>query len=90
MCWGADLQKGKDAYKRGDYATALKEWTPLTEQGHALAQTGLGLMYANGHGVISSKPTEHASVDLQLSESNRLTSIPFDGIYCLVSGLGCC
>ena len=29
VCWGADYQKGFDAYEKGNYATALKEWTPL-------------------------------------------------------------
>jgi uncharacterized protein len=38
MSWGADFQRGKDAYQRGDYATALREWTPLAEQGNAGAQ----------------------------------------------------
>ena len=50
-CWGADLQKGFDAVQRHDYATALKEWTPLAEQGHAHAQNHLGLMYHAGLGV---------------------------------------
>ncbi len=50
-CWGADFQKGVDAFNRGDYATALKEWTPLAEQGNVLAQFNLGWMYANGRGV---------------------------------------
>ena len=45
VCWSADLQKGRDAYKREDYATALKEWTPLAEQGDADAQYNLGFMY---------------------------------------------
>ena len=31
----ADFQKGLDAYQSGDYATALKEWKPLTDQGYA-------------------------------------------------------
>jgi len=31
----ADYQKGLDAAKRGDFATALREWTPLAEQGDA-------------------------------------------------------
>ncbi|HBK79264.1 MAG TPA: hypothetical protein DDZ83_06205, partial [Nitrospinae bacterium] len=44
-------QEGLDAYKRGDYATALKEWRPLAERGHAVAQFNLGLMYAKGKGV---------------------------------------
>ena len=40
-----------DAYDRGDYATALKEWQPLAEQGKADAQLGLGAMYFYGQGV---------------------------------------
>ena len=51
VCWSADLQKGFDALERGDYATALKELTPLAEQGNADAQYNLGLMYKNGLGV---------------------------------------
>ena len=31
----ADLEKGWAAYDRGDYATALREWKPLAEQGDA-------------------------------------------------------
>ena len=40
-----------EAYKRGDYATALREWRPLAEQGDAAAQTLLGDMYGAGRGV---------------------------------------
>ncbi|MDB9863346.1 hypothetical protein OAC78_08245 [Litorivicinus sp.] len=29
---------------------ALKEWTPLAEQGNATAQFNLGVMYATGRG----------------------------------------
>jgi TPR repeat protein len=47
----ADTQKGWDAYNSGDYATALKEWKPLAEQGDASAQRNLGLMNFNGQGV---------------------------------------
>jgi len=47
----ADFQAGKDAFYRGDYATALKEWQPLAEQGDADAQFNLGSLYANGQGV---------------------------------------
>ena len=46
-----DLQKGLEAAERGDYATALREWRPLVEQGYAPAQVKLGLMYYDGHGV---------------------------------------
>ena len=44
-------ENGLAAYQRGDYATALKFWRPLAEQGVAQAQNNLGLMYANGQGV---------------------------------------
>ena len=51
----ADLQKGWDAYKNKDYATALREWEPLAEQGNAVAQYNLGSMYGTGQGV----PKDH-------------------------------
>ena len=47
----ADFQAGMDANKRGDYATALREWRPLAEQGFTAAQFNLGQLYANGQGV---------------------------------------
>jgi TPR repeat protein len=47
----ADYQAGEEAYHRGDYATALREWQPLAELGIAAAQFNLGLLYANGQGV---------------------------------------
>ena len=51
MSASADFQKGFTAYFSGDYATALREWKPLAEQGHISAQYGLGLMYRDGNGV---------------------------------------
>ena len=51
----ADFQKGLTAYKSGDYATALRELTPLAEQGNANAQFNLGVMYNSGKGV----PQDH-------------------------------
>lgn len=47
----ADFQAGMDANEREDYATALREWRPLAEQGDALAQYNLGLLYRKGRGV---------------------------------------
>ena len=51
MSWGADYNKGWYAYDRGDFATALREWTPLAEHGDADAQCNLGWMYEFGEGV---------------------------------------
>ncbi len=47
----ADLKSGGDAYNRGDYAAAIREWTPFAEQGDVNAQYLLGFMYDNGQGV---------------------------------------
>ena len=47
----ADFKTGMDAYQRGDYATAFGEWQPLAEQGQAVVQYQLGLLYASGKGV---------------------------------------
>ena len=51
ISWSADFQKGLDAAQRGDFATALREWKPLAEQGVPGAQYNLGLMYEDGKGV---------------------------------------
>ena len=49
--WAADYQKGKEAYIRGDYDSALREWGPLSDAGHPQAQVGFGLMHEHGLGV---------------------------------------
>ena len=51
VCKSGDYQKGWNAYEKGDYATALREWTPLVDQGDASAQYNLGTMYDQGLGV---------------------------------------
>lgn len=43
-----DYVDGEAAYSKKDYATALKEWKPLANQGDARAQTFLGLIYEHG------------------------------------------
>jgi hypothetical protein len=50
----AGLEEGLAAYKRGDYATALKEFRALASEGDAVAtvaQANLGVMYEYGQGV---------------------------------------
>ena len=46
-----DFDRGVSAYEAGDYLTALRELRPLAEQGDAVAQNYLGVMYYNGQGV---------------------------------------
>ena len=57
--WSADFHKGKDAYDKGDYATALREWRPFAEQGDARAQTLLGTMFHRGEDVPQDYNTAH-------------------------------
>ncbi len=45
------FEDGAAAYEKGDYATALRLWRPLAEQGHAKAQLILGDVYRDGRGV---------------------------------------
>ena len=47
-----DYDAGLKAAQAGDFQTALKEWKPLADQGHADAQYNLGLMYDYGRGVV--------------------------------------
>ena len=42
--FSADFQRGADAAQKGDYAIALREWTPLAKQRDADTQTYLGNM----------------------------------------------
>ncbi|TKB89076.1 MAG: sel1 repeat family protein [Nitrospira sp.] len=47
----ADFQAGMTAHDSEDYATAMREWLPLAEQGDALAQYHVGMLYHKGRGV---------------------------------------
>ena len=47
----AGLKEGLAAYGKADYATAVKELTPVAQRGDAKAQTTLGKIYGLGQGV---------------------------------------
>ena len=51
----ADLDAAKRAYQLKDYAAALKEATPIAEQGNPDAQVILGKMYLKGDGVLTDR-----------------------------------
>jgi TPR repeat protein len=53
----AEDDSAYDAYQRGDYAAAYREWLPLAEEGDAEAQYNLGNLYYLGQGVAQSKVT---------------------------------
>lgn len=45
------FEDGIAAYQRQDFATALRLWRPLAQQGHAYAANNLAVMFQNGDGV---------------------------------------
>jgi TPR repeat protein len=45
------LEDAEAAYERGDYATAMRIFRPLAEDGDAIAQYYLGALYDKGQGV---------------------------------------
>ncbi len=47
----ADVKSGVEAWERGDYANAIKEWRPLAIKGDADAQFNLAQAYRFGRGV---------------------------------------
>jgi len=61
-------KEGCDAYERGDYGTALKEFRPLVDQGDPLAQATLGLMYAEGQGVPQDYVLAHMWMNLAVAK----------------------
>lgn len=47
----AGIDEGTEAYKKGDYATAHREFLIAAEQGDVRAKYSLGLLYLRGQGV---------------------------------------
>jgi TPR repeat protein len=60
------------AYIRGDYETALRQWRPLAENGHDNPQHGLGEMYAEGKGVPQDYVLAHMWFNLSAAQGNEL------------------
>lgn len=57
----SDLDAGKRAYEKGDFATALREWRPLADQYNAEAMYLVGSMVFDGKGV---KQDKHIALGL--------------------------
>ncbi len=63
----ADFLAGMTAYLRQDYATVLREFRPLAEQGDTSAQYNLGIMYGKGQGVPQDNIRAHIWANLAAS-----------------------
>tara|TARA_R110002096_G_scaffold128341_1_gene276532 strand:- start:361 stop:921 length:561 start_codon:yes stop_codon:yes gene_type:complete len=81
VSWSQDWQKGWTAYKSGDYATALREWTPLAERGHTIAQNKLGLMYRKGQGVPQDDKTAVKWWTLAAEQGNASAQTNLGAVY---------
>ncbi len=67
----ADFSVGYKAYQRGDYATALRIFRQLADQGYASAQFNLGVMYGNGQGVTQDYVRAHMWYSLAAARGQK-------------------
>ena len=81
-----NYQKGWDAAQKGDFATALREWKPLAEQGGAIAQYNLGVMYHEGKGVPQDYKTAVKWYTLAAEQGDTLAQSSLSWMY--YEGLG--
>jgi TPR repeat protein len=71
QAWAGPFEDGEAAYVRGDYATALRLLRPFADQGDAIAQSVLGVMYAYGDvGVAKDYVQAHKWLDLAASRAS--------------------
>ena len=87
VSWSGDFQKGMEAYNKGDYATALKEWKPLAEGGDTDAQYNLGIMYDNGQGVLQDYKTAAKWYILSAEQGNAEAQYNLGVMYALGQGV---
>ena len=69
------LEDADAAYSKGDHAAALRLLRPPANQGDAVAQFNLGVMYDNGHGV----PQDHVLAQCgSTCQPRRAINLPRD------------
>jgi TPR repeat protein len=68
------FESAEAAYRKGDYKTAHRLFRQLVEQGFARAQHNVGVMYAEGRGVVQDYVTAYMWFDLAAARApeNRL------------------
>ena len=83
----SNFMLGEDAYKKGDYKTALKEIRPLAEQGDVNAQKMLGHMYYNGFGVPQDYKKSFAWTLLSAEQGDAEAQVSVAALYYLGQGI---
>ena len=86
VSWSDDFQTGMEAYKRGDFANAIKEWILLGEDGDDKAQYFLGLIYYKGKGVPQDYKTALKWYTLSAEQGNKVAQYNLGVMYSF--GLG--
>jgi TPR repeat protein len=76
-----DSAEGFAAFDRGDFATAFRELNPAAEQGNAMAQYGIGLMYARGLGVTKNDVEAARWLGFAAKQGNALAQFNFGVMY---------
>ncbi len=86
LSWSDDFQKGMEAYKKGDFANAIKEWILSGEDGDEKAQYFLGLIYYKGKGVPQDYKKALKWYTLSAEQGNKVAQYNLGVIYSF--GLG--
>jgi TPR repeat protein len=82
-----DFNKGLNALALGDFKTVLAHWVPLAEQGHVIAQNNLGVMYANGNGVLENDKTAVEWLTLATEQGFAEAQYELGGMYARGEGV---
>ncbi len=79
--WGGVWEDGLAVYEREDYATAVRLWRPLAEQGDVRGQLILGGMYNSGQGVLQDYKEAVKWWRLSAEQGNRLAQANLGLMY---------
>lgn len=71
----AEFDAGRDAFIRGDFAAAYREFLPPATAGDAKSSIGLGLLHARGLGVPKNMVHAHAWFDRAVRHSGNGNSV---------------
>ena len=69
LSFGATLDEGEEAYKKGDYKTALIIFEDLASKNNVNAQNNLGVMYDNGYGVKQDYQKAKVKIEIKTLEA---------------------
>lgn len=81
------LEEGSAAYSRGDYATAMRLWQPLADEGNAEAQHWLGLMYRDGRGVSQDYAAALSWFQKAADQGDAAAQINLGGMFARAQGV---